>query len=251
MVIIHACPPRSASTWLEAVFLGLGEVIHFNVHPRGTINYKKAIEEGGLKDRTIYPAVMSPWEKLSLSACTFSYRVLHVQRDPRDLFVSLYYSILHSHVLEGPICVIRPLLRQASFEEGLELLFDSRNLKGDLIVEQMQLIMLSYRHLTRADHCMLVEYVDITQKPFDCFRAFLDFCEIELPDQTLKDVLEARTFSHLAGGRKPGEEDTHHHFRKGVSGDWREKFTPAIKNIFKERFNQHLIDLGYEKDDTW
>jgi hypothetical protein len=40
-------------------------------------------------------------------------------------------------------------------------------------------------------------------------------------------------------------------YRKGTSGQWREEFTPEIKDLFKERAGDWLIRMGYEKDNDW
>ncbi|MFN2144304.1 MAG: sulfotransferase domain-containing protein [Anaerolineales bacterium] len=40
-------------------------------------------------------------------------------------------------------------------------------------------------------------------------------------------------------------------FRKGKSGGWREKFTPAHKELFKQIAGDLLIRLGYEQDLNW
>jgi hypothetical protein len=40
-------------------------------------------------------------------------------------------------------------------------------------------------------------------------------------------------------------------FRKGHVGDWREEFTPKVKDEFKRRAGDWLIRLGYEKDNDW
>jgi hypothetical protein len=40
-------------------------------------------------------------------------------------------------------------------------------------------------------------------------------------------------------------------FRKGAIGDWRNHFSPAHIDAFKEVAGQHLIDLGYERDLDW
>lgn len=40
-------------------------------------------------------------------------------------------------------------------------------------------------------------------------------------------------------------------FRAGQIGSWKELFTPSIKEIFKTKMGQELIDLGYEKDNNW
>jgi len=40
-------------------------------------------------------------------------------------------------------------------------------------------------------------------------------------------------------------------FRKGTVGQWREEFTPRVKDEFKRRAGDWLIRLGYEEDDNW
>jgi hypothetical protein len=40
-------------------------------------------------------------------------------------------------------------------------------------------------------------------------------------------------------------------FRKGTTGQWREEFTPEIKELFKERAGNWLTRMGYEKDNDW
>jgi hypothetical protein len=42
-----------------------------------------------------------------------------------------------------------------------------------------------------------------------------------------------------------------HTFRKGQGGGWRDEFTPACKEAFKEVAGPLLIRLGYETDDNW
>ncbi len=40
-------------------------------------------------------------------------------------------------------------------------------------------------------------------------------------------------------------------FRVGQIGAWRQVFTSEHKKLFKEKMGEELIELGYEKDDTW
>jgi len=41
-------------------------------------------------------------------------------------------------------------------------------------------------------------------------------------------------------------------FRKGVTGEWQQEFTPELKRLFKETDqNDWLERLGYERNDDW
>lgn len=42
-----------------------------------------------------------------------------------------------------------------------------------------------------------------------------------------------------------------HLMRKGIVGDWRSHFSHDDITLFKERFGQMLIDMGYESDMEW
>lgn len=60
-----------------------------------------------------------------------------------------------------------------------------------------------------------------------------------------KFSMEAQT------GRRPGEESTEHHVRKGIAGDWKNHFTRECAEIFHRHAGETLIALGYESDDRW
>lgn len=66
----------------------------------------------------------------------------------------------------------------------------------------------------------------------------------------LAGFVERASFRRWAG-RAEGEEDPRRFYRKGVVGDWRNHFTPAEKETFKEIAGQTLVDLGYERDLAW
>ncbi|MBK8050880.1 MAG: sulfotransferase domain-containing protein [Anaerolineales bacterium] len=67
----------------------------------------------------------------------------------------------------------------------------------------------------------------------------------------LQRIIACNAFEHHASGRQAGEEDVHHHYRKGVVGDWRNYFTPQVTAAFRARYGALLIQLGYEKDNNW
>ncbi|MEK6222370.1 MAG: sulfotransferase domain-containing protein [Chloroflexota bacterium] len=54
--------------------------------------------------------------------------------------------------------------------------------------------------------------------------------------------------NQLVGGIKPEKSGT---FRKGLSGGWREIFSPKNKETFKQTTGDLLIQLGYEQNQDW
>ncbi len=51
--------------------------------------------------------------------------------------------------------------------------------------------------------------------------------------------------------RKPGEENINSFLRKGIAGDWKNKFTKESADIFDYYGGDMLIKLGYEKNSSW
>lgn len=52
----------------------------------------------------------------------------------------------------------------------------------------------------------------------------------------------------LQASIRPSESPT---FRAGVSGGWKQKFSPAMKDLFKKVTGDLLIRLGYEQNQNW
>ena len=73
----------------------------------------------------------------------------------------------------------------------------------------------------------------------------------KIPEWYILYCVYYNDFSRLARGRTQGEENTKSHFRKGISGDWKNHFNHDHKDYFKKYYNEILVKLGYENDDKW
>ena len=76
--------------------------------------------------------------------------------------------------------------------------------------------------------------------------------ELDLPVdvEIVEDLLDRSSF-RFRTGRERGQEDKRRFDRKGVSGDWRNHFAEDDKRMFKDLAGDILIQLGYEKDNSW
>jgi hypothetical protein len=72
-----------------------------------------------------------------------------------------------------------------------------------------------------------------------------------LPPERLLGIVWEHSFQRKSGGRKQGEENRASHYRKGESGDWKNHFTAEHIDLFKSKYNDLLIQLGYESTDNW
>jgi hypothetical protein len=80
-----------------------------------------------------------------------------------------------------------------------------------------------------------------------------------VPEEMLEYAISLGDFSKQSGGQhSEGKSDAYFSsasgftgLRKGIVGDWRNHFTPKVKERAKELIGEALIELGYEKDLDW
>jgi len=66
----------------------------------------------------------------------------------------------------------------------------------------------------------------------------------------LREIARQFSFENLAK-RKQGEEDRRSFMRKGIAGDWKNKFTKQACEVFERYAGEALIRAGYEEDNSW
>ena len=105
------------------------------------------------------------------------------------------------------------------------------------------LSMLSSTWVQAAD-TLVVRFESLISDPTRWFGIICRECGIEASEPKLVASLDKRSFKNLSGhGRGAGGSETH--YRKGVAGDWRSHFTPAIAREFITRYDDLLIRTGY------
>ncbi len=97
---------------------------------------------------------------------------------------------------------------------------------------------------------LLVKYEDLLAAPQQTVSGIFDFLDISIEEALLNKIIQNMSFESITG-RKPGEQDIHNFYRKGVAGDWKNYFNMADKAAFKEGGGHALVKYGYELDDIW
>lgn len=169
------------------------------------------------------------------------HKAFQLIRDPRDALVSGYWSWRKSHENNTEkILKTREQLNTLPVEDGLIIMLDNLiMLEGlrDWPIGQIPAI-------------LDVRYEDMLADTPGVFATIFNHLEVELSSADIDRLVTNTSFESLTG-RKPGQEDTSNHFRKGIAGDWKNAFTPKVARAFKDRFQPDLVRLGYETDDTW
>ena len=74
--------------------------------------------------------------------------------------------------------------------------------------------------------------------------------ESEPEEIRIQNVVEKLSFKRQAG-RNQGEENSQSFLRKGITDDWKNKFTKKTGEIFNWYAGEMLVKLGYEKNSSW
>jgi hypothetical protein len=205
----------------------------------------------------------------------------HVVRDPRDIVISAYFSHLYSHPTHAwpELIEYRKTLEAKDVDEGLHMEIDFRreqfdemrswrslegnesilNLKMEDITaqpyEQMLKVFVFLGLLDESDYSAAKRAKYFTSKIFSrvehTLKLSLPFYVSKIPAERMLGIVWENSFEKKSGGRTQGVENKSSHYRKGVSGDWVNYFTDEHIAHFKEKYNDVLIQYGYESDDKW
>ena len=210
-----------------------------------------------------------------------NYRGFHVIRDPRDTLVSAYFSHLYSHPTKNfpELIPHREKLSQLSKNEGLIAEMDF----SDVYFQHM------YHWNYKLPNVLEIKMENLFADPYDNFTTIFNFMGIldvssnsnikpiypklvktinkihiktnrfsplyfkqgKLSKSRLMDKINEYKFENLAKGRKRGQQDVKSHYRKGVSGDWKNHLTSEHIKLFKDRYNDLVLKTGYESDPDW
>lgn len=206
-----------------------------------------------------------------------NYKGFHLIRDPRDILISAYFSHKNSHPVNDwtELKKIKNKLSSVSLSEGIK--YEMSLLKENLI----DLEKWNYSN----PNIYEVKFEDLIKNPveiiIDIF-VYLDLVDFDYFDESIKNLskelinsisnklikkkpiktkkipltkllnaIVVNDFKRLSNGRSNGIEDKFSHYRKGISGDWKNYFNNDIKEKFKTDFPNLLIKLGYEESNEW
>jgi flagellar motility protein MotE (MotC chaperone) len=169
-------------------------------------------------------------------------RALVVVRDPRDLVVSLVFSLGFSHVPSNITQLLRAPILAASDQDRIRI--------GIYLLTQWADRMRSWGPARTGTREHVVTYHQLVARPNDEFTSICHFLDWDIEPRLLRRVVDRYSFENRTG-RRPGELNPYSHLRKGVAGDWRNHFDSTVGEEFESTFPHLLADLGYEQDGGW
>ena len=192
-------------------------------------------------------------------------KIVALYRDPRDYVVSAYHWLL-----DGYHSGLYAELAALPKEQGLLKFFEgtvSRSPMGDLVgqVPPLSVVARNFADYHKHAHILPISYEELRTNPRQLYLRMLAWLGIDkvifkgVPEEMLEYAISLGDFSKQSGGQhSEGKSDAYFSsasgftgLRKGIVGDWRNHFTPKVKERAKELIGEALIELGYEKGLDW
>lgn len=163
-------------------------------------------------------------------------------RDPRDIVVSLVYSVSLSHAPTPVTLLLRGPLAEASASNKIRT--------GMFLFAQWAEALRSWRRADELKNVYLTRYESLVTDLAGELEKIFHFLKWAIPQEVISAVARDQAFERRTG-RAPGQENQFSHRRKGIAGDWRNHFNQELGRCFEEAFPGLLTALGYESGDDW
>ena len=179
--------------------------------------------------------------------------VVAVWRDGRDVMVSWYHQQLFAHEWRNE-SQVKKTRAEVPFRD-YEDIYANLPAFIEYSFSRPHSPSFSWTDFVRRWHphadAVHVRYEDLRRETAaELRRVVLELTGEELKLEEAAAIAEEFSFERQTG-RKAGEENKKSFLRKGVVGDWRNRFSPEAREVFDRHAGEELILLGYEKDREW
>jgi len=175
-----------------------------------------------------------------------------VWRDGRDVMVSWYYhKIIGNELSSGKAS--SSLVKYLGFKDPVDI---NNNLPAfiEYSFEEQRQPKFSWADFVNAwsgKEAFHTKYELLLEDPgWELIKAVEWLGCSPLPQSHVNEIVSRYSFANLSG-RKPGEESRKSYLRKGTSGDWKNHFSFQSRSLFNEYAGPKLVQLGYERDESW
>ena len=103
-----------------------------------------------------------------------------------------------------------------------------------------------------------IDFADLKISPVHSIYAICKNLDLPCDQERIKEIVNRHTFQARLdkvakdGDSMPyGREVQERHLRKGVVGDWRNHYTPALAKLANSFWGDRLLTYGYEIDQDW
>ena len=241
--IYYCCAQKTGSQWLKQILIdpAFYQATGLKVLPYVALGMKYAQLDQAVPVHTVLTHLYAGYDTYAAIPKPARFRTFYIVRDPRDAVVSWYFSARFSHNLIDPIPWLRERLNAVDFEQGMIFLIDALAEWGFFDCQR------SWFAAGRSDSAVRIfRYEDLAKDEVAFLRELFGYLEVGISDQEFAGLCERHAFARYAKGRSKGTEDEKSHYRRGSSGDWREKLTQKIRDHFDATTGDLVSILGYQ-----
>jgi hypothetical protein len=248
-VLFIAGLPKSGSTWVEKMVSSY-DGYHEYLPPSVA---KHELQTGGSHDFEMPKGMFdnlsnmlvvtklhshgSPNNVDILKEAGINYVVLH--RDLRDVAVSYHFYVRntpwhpeHQHHVD------------VSVQEGLKT-FGERMLPAYIHWVQ------SWKEHADPNHSVQIRYEDMLQNPIGAMTTIASLFDLDHSQQKIEQIVAQHSFKKMSGGRTRGDSSDSQFARKGIAGDWKNHFSPELREQYGLLLVDFLIETSDEPNDSW
>lgn len=240
--IYYCCTQKTASQWFRNIFRDPLVYKYSGLRPIPyiRIGLREAKFDRPFSDKSICIHLYISYQTYLQIPKPSNYRTFFILRDPRDILVSWYFSMKYSHPSMFLVTHLRQEMQGMDFEQGMNFCVDTLN---DLGLFEAQRSWMST--VGEDEEVKIFRYEDFARDNYGFLHELFKYLLIDMPDADFNQLYAKNTFSRITGGRELGEEEKRSHYRKGISGDWMNYFSPAISGYFRQVTGDLLDVLGY------
>ncbi|XP_034031213.1 sulfotransferase family 2, cytosolic sulfotransferase 3 isoform X2 [Thalassophryne amazonica] len=161
-----------------------------------------------------------PYHLMPASFHTSKAKAIYVMRNPKDVMVSSFYFHQMATFLDDP----------GTFDEFMDKFLEGRVLFGKW-TDHVK----SWRHTDLTDRIMYITYEELVQDLAGSLKSISKFLDKSLNEDVIEKIAEHCKFNNMKSNVMSNfslvpEELMNHSkssfFRKGISGDWKNHFSP-------------------------
>lgn len=225
--------PKSGNTWLSylcSYCFNLNFIDYDNPKQKPKKEWVRNLTSGQLEHKSLdeYSSVIKT-HKLPDKISRKNGIIIYIQRDPRDVYVSYCYYMRQKSVgilgkIQFSVISLFGTKRRIKwfYNKWENHIIPWQN-KSDVIV--------NYEKLLSEGATYLIDQIRKTG--------------ININDEIVKEAMKKFEFKKMSGGREAGQEDKKSFFRKGISGDWKNKLTASEIEIFNSLISKSRCDTNF------
>jgi len=176
------------------------------------------------------------------------FRVIWLQRDPRDGLVSWFYHDLA--VLTGPKLdwLSERIGQRYRLKQDWQQAYLAHRSR-----EQSQYYMRSLPTWTESSTVYVVRYEELLKDTERVLKSIARFLEIPAAPDRLKVIAERYSMDALrqTTGRGAGPKQPAGFVRRGAPGEWKQSLGNSVQESFDDHYTHVLQALGYEAGRSW